>query len=617
MLELRGIDLAVLVAYFVGITAFGASFGRYTKSTKDFFMAGQRFPAWLVAFSCVATLVGSYSFVKYSAVGFSYGIASTQTYLNDWFWMPLWMLGWLPIIYFGGITSVPEYFARRFGPRTRVAAVIVLLLYLVGYIGINLYTIGVALETLLGSVVGLDTFTLAIIVAALCMVYELTGGQTSVIFTDLLQGILLLVAGLTVFFLGVAHLGGIGGFWESLPEGHGRALPGFNDDPSFNFVGIFWQDGLAGGVAFYFMNQAMLLRFLSARSVGTARRAAGVVLIVLMPLAAIAVAGAGWVGASMVSTGDLAADTPPKDVFLFVANLLCGPGLFGLVVAAMLAALMSTADTLINASSAVMVNDVYRPLRPGRPDAHYLRAARLTSLLAAGIGVMLVPVYQGFGSIYAAHGAFTAAITPPMATAILLGFLWPRFTAAAALATLVGGTALMFVSLEYSELVAPFSHGVPATPEGTLDFKFIRACFGMAASFAIAIGVTLVTRPKSAEAIAGLTIWTVRHRSSTSPAAQQRTHKVRTTAMASADPAADIDGETAIPLAAAARARLAVEAGDRVFVDDARFWLGGLRSVRGTVVEAADEGEALALPPDVMVRNRWRDGQRVVIERVD
>ena len=612
MIELRGIDAAVLVAYFVGITAFGAMFGRFTTSTRDFFLAGQRFPAWLVSFSCVATLVGSYSFVKYSAVGYSHGIPSTQTYLNDWFWMPLWMLGWLPIIYFGGITSVPEYFARRFGPATRVAATVVLLLYLVGYIGINLYTIGVALETLLRSVVGFDALTLAIIVAALCMVYEMTGGQTSVIFTDLLQGVLLLVAGLTVFFLGIAHVGGLDAFWSKLPDGHGRALPPFNDDPSFNFIGIFWQDGMAGGVAFYFMNQAMLMRFLSARSVNTARRAGGFVLLVLMPLAAVSVAGAGWIGSAMTTGGELPPDTNPKDVFLVVADLLCGPGLFGLVVAAMLAALMSTADTLINASSAVMVNDVYRPLRKGRSEAHYLRAARVTSLLAAAAGVALVPVFQGFESIYAAHGAFTAAITPPMASAILLAFLWPRFTPAGALATLIGGTALMFVSLEYSDLVAPFSHGVSATADGQVDFKFTRACFGVAVSFALGVGVTLLTRRPDADAIKGLTIWTVRQRASTSQLARQRSAKVKTTATRA--PATG-GSPTTVHLGAAARARLAVEPGDTVFVDDARAWLGGLRSVRGVVAEG--EAEGLILPADAMERNGWRDGQAVVIERVD
>ena len=70
--------------------------------------------------------------------------------------MPLFLFGWLPILYFAGILSVPESFRRRFGPRTGVAATAVLLLYLVGYIGINLFTIGRALETLFG----IDAFVL-------------------------------------------------------------------------------------------------------------------------------------------------------------------------------------------------------------------------------------------------------------------------------------------------------------------------------------------------------------------------------------------------------------------------------------------------------------------------
>ncbi len=76
---MSALDLVVVAGYFLGITAFGATFGRFTRTTRDFFLAGQRFPAWLVAFSCVATIVGSYSFIKYSAAGFRYGIASSQT----------------------------------------------------------------------------------------------------------------------------------------------------------------------------------------------------------------------------------------------------------------------------------------------------------------------------------------------------------------------------------------------------------------------------------------------------------------------------------------------------------------------------------------------------------
>ena len=501
-MTLGGLDAGILIGYFLAITVFGALFGRFTLSTRDFFLAGQRFPAWLVAFSCVATVVGSYSFIKYSAAGYKYGFASSQTYLNDWFWMPLFLFGWFPILYYARILSVPEYFRRRFDRSTGTAATLVLLLYLVGYIGINLFTIGTALETLLG----VDLFLMALVVTVLCMVYELTGGQTSVILTDFMQGVLLLVAGLIIAVLGLAHLGGLEGLFGSLGADRLRPLPAFNESPAFNFVGIFWQDGLAGGIAFYFMNQGMLMRFLSARSVGTGRRAAVIVLLVLMPLAAISVSGAGWIGASLVDSGDLPADSRPDEIFILVTRFLCVPGVFGVVMAALLAALMSTADTLINASSAVLVNDIYKPyFRPNEDGAHYLKAARWTSLMAAGAGLGLVPLYRSFDTIYEAHGAFTAAITPPMAVALLLAFVWPRFTPRAALATLIGGTALMFVSIKFPEVVTPFSHGVP--PDG--GFKYIRACYGVGVSSLIAVAVTFITTPRKSGDIEGLTIWSM------------------------------------------------------------------------------------------------------------
>ncbi|HXK66437.1 MAG TPA: sodium:solute symporter family protein, partial [Spirochaetota bacterium] len=138
------LDFAIIVCYFLFILGFGTFFGKYVKSTRDFFFGGQRFSWWLIGFSCVATTVGSYSFIKYSAVAYQYGFSSTMTYLNDWFILPLFVFIWLPIIYYSRITSIPEYFEKRFNSTTRTISVFILLVYLLGYIGINLYTIGVA-----------------------------------------------------------------------------------------------------------------------------------------------------------------------------------------------------------------------------------------------------------------------------------------------------------------------------------------------------------------------------------------------------------------------------------------------------------------------------------------
>ncbi len=590
------LDAAVVLAYFVGITLFGASFGRYARSTRDFYLAGQRLPAWLVAFSLLATTVGSYSFVKYASAGYRFGLASSQTYLNDWFWMPLFLFGWLPVAYRTGVLSVPEYFRRRFDERVGLAAAAVLLLYLVGYIGINLFTMGRALEALLG----VGAFPAALVVVALVMVYETSGGQTSVVFTDFVQGVMLLAGGLLVLALGVARLGGIGGFLEALPPGHLQPFPPFNEPPDFNFVGIFWQDAVAGGVAFYFVNQGMLLRFLSARSLAEGRKAASVALLVLLPLGAVAVSGAGWVGAALEARGVLPGGFRPDDAFLVVAKFLCRPGLLGLVLAALLAALMSTADSLINATSAVLVRDLYRPcVGRAADERHDLAAARIGSLVAGVCGLLLVPVYSSYGTVYEAHGAFIAAVTPPMAVALVLAFLWPGFTAAAALVTLLGGTALMFLSLLLPGLVSPFAHGV--TPQG---YGFMRACYGIAISAALGVATALAGRSRPVPDVERLTVWGLRDRGDSRDGPRTRV-RLRVRAVR-----ADSAGAGVALVGPDLEEALGRTEGCRVFVDDARFWYGGLRSARCRVARATEPlpGGSVGLQAEVMERNRWRDG---------
>ena len=153
--------------------------------------------------------------MKYSKVAFGYGLASSQTYLNDWFWLPLMLFGWLPILYFSRITSIPEYFERRFDARTRKLVTWLLLVYLVGYVGVNLFTMGKALNHLLGW----DIWPAAAMVASISAVYVTMGGQTSVIMTDLFQGVMLLATGAVILWLGADYLGGADLLWDHLQAG--------------------------------------------------------------------------------------------------------------------------------------------------------------------------------------------------------------------------------------------------------------------------------------------------------------------------------------------------------------------------------------------------------------
>ena len=175
----------IIFGYFALVLGFGSFFARYNKTTQDFFFSGRRFSWWLITMSIVATGVGSHSFLKYSSKAYEHGFSSTMTYMNDWFFMPMFLFGWLPIVYYTKIRSIPDYFQRRFNSGVRVLATIAILGYMIGYIAIGFLTMGKTLEPLLG----LDLYTIIFIVAIISGIYITFGGQTAVIFTDLAQGV--------------------------------------------------------------------------------------------------------------------------------------------------------------------------------------------------------------------------------------------------------------------------------------------------------------------------------------------------------------------------------------------------------------------------------------------
>ena len=103
----------------------------------------------------------------------------------------------------------------------------------------------------------------------------------------------------------------------------------------------------------------------------------------------------------------------------------------------------------------------YKPIKPKSQESDLLKVARIASISLAILGVLLVPIFQQFKSIYSAHGAFTAAITPPLVVTLLLGVFWKKFTPNAAKLTMIGGSLIIFGSILYPEWITPFAHGVP------------------------------------------------------------------------------------------------------------------------------------------------------------
>jgi SSS family solute:Na+ symporter len=652
-----GLDYVVIIAYLVLILGFGSFFGRYARTTRDFFFSGAKFSWWLIGMSMVATGVGSHSFMKYAQKGYEHGMSSSMSYMNDWFFIPFFMFGWLPIIYFSRVRSIPEYFQRRFGTTARFLAVLVILEYMIGYIGFNLYTLG----TVAHQVLDIEIWQAIVIISLVSGIYITAGGQTAVIFTDLAQGFMLLFAGLLLFVLGLDYLaldgtivGGIKTLWANLSLSERLPFAHFNEPQSFNFVGVFWQDGVAGSITFLFISQGLIMRFMAAKSVNEGRKAILFNTVFILPLSMIVVGNAGWVGNAMIDQGIIDAPKEARDIFVVVAETVCRPGVFGFVLAALSAALMSTIDTLTNATAALFIYDVYQPyIRRRASDRHYMRAARVGSACTALIGLGIGLFFMTFGAdMYKIHGMFQAFVSPPIVAAVFLGAFWKRFTSAGAIAALLGGMACIGLSKVLPEVVRPFAHGVD--PDKAGQYNYMTAFFGLLCSAVIGVVVSLLTKPKSAAAINGLWIGTMdfamrrfkgatpNHDVGAKIRAELRVSAEGTTPATTALTFAAYQGETMksgpadevsettvetgpvslpapeyaiVRISAADMARLKARAGDLLYVADARRWLGGLRSSHCRAGTPHEGGNVVLMHAEAFKAGSFVPGRRVRVEK--
>ena len=602
----------ILAFYVFFVLGAGLFFARNNKSTEDFFFGGRRFSWWIIAMSMLATGVGSHSFAKYASKGYQYGFSSTMTYMNDWFFMPLLLFGWIPIIYYMKVNSIPEYFERRFNSTVRNLSTFTMLLYLIGYIGIGL----LALASLLEPILGWEINTIIVVVAVISGLYVSLGGQTAIIFTDLIQGVVLLFAGLLLFGLGIIYLGGLDIFWNNLSITNKLPLADFNSPPDFNFVGIFWQDGVVGSVGFAFMNQAVIMRFLAARSVVHARRATMMNVLVFLPLGTLAVSNSGWIARAITNTSpDVIAETAnPNGIFTIVAGIVAGSeAVFAFLVAAVVAALMSSLDSQINASTAVAVNDVYTPLSKNPSEKTKLRISMFTSLFVTFIGIQAAFLFSKYGTIYEAHGAFHSIVTPPMVTVIFLGIFWQRFSSRAAILTFVLGAIFIYLGVLYPKLfVQPFSHGIEFIE--AKPWSYIRALYNVVACVAIGVVVTLLTKPPSNyDKIKGLTLWTIKDGPKYFKGSEVNKNAGITIKFSGSEIEVSNKEDNTVSLPKKYMNEIKGEKGDLIYISDHRWYLGGMKSTHARLGNIS-ENNKVVISQDVFDHAQFNLEKDIIIE---
>ncbi len=392
------VDTGVILAYFAVLMVMGWYFARRAKTTEQYFVAGRAYPGWLIGVSLFGAAISSITFVAYPADAFKTGYLRYVICLM----LPLgvWFTAYfiLPFFRRGKITSVFEYLEKRFGPGARVYGATVFIIAQC----IRLAMIQYLTALLIQKVTGWDATWCILIGSAVTAYYTVAGGMEAVIWTDFVQSMILTAGGVLILAAIVIKLpGGLGQLFDVAAD-HGKfGINELHDDGSLRPVpwGFALSHktvlmliivGLFQWIAEYTTNQEVVQKYCASKSTRDARRAMWICCWFCVPT---------WGYFMFVGTGlfvfynvfpdpqaqaMLTGARKAEEVLPYFVTTQLYTGVSGVVVAAVLAAAMSSMSSAMNSISAVVVTDLYkRHWFPGRDDRHYVMAAKSTTLLSA------------------------------------------------------------------------------------------------------------------------------------------------------------------------------------------------------------------------------------------
>jgi len=520
MATLSALDWSVVAGYFLILLVIVLMATRRQDTTTDYFLAGRNVGFFAIGASIFASNIGSEHIVGLAGQGASTGLAMAHYELHAWIVV---LLAWLfvPFYYQSKVFTMPEFLERRFGPRPRwILSLVSLAAYVLTKVSVTIYAGAVVFEAMLPDTFGSpqNAFWIgAIATVVLSGLYTISGGLRVVLFTDSAQAIILLIGSVALTFFGLQAIGG----WGELQTFASENVAQYTlwrplSDPEFPWLGILIASPIVG-IWYWCTDQYIVQRTLAARNLQAARRGAlwgaflkvWPVLIFLVP---------GLIGAAMSSRGMLAIPTDDTgalasdQVFPTMVTTLLPQGLRGLVVAGLMAALMSSLSSLFNSTATLFTVDVYEKLRPGRSEHHLVGVGRIATVVVVILGLVWIPIMPQIsdGGLYQYLQNVQQYIAPPITAVFLLGLFSGRINNRGA----VWGMVLGFV-LGMGKLVlqAFFGAGKLESPAvlawiGDFNFLYFSGVLFLICVVTIVVG-SLTSPPPDRTRIHGLTVATL------------------------------------------------------------------------------------------------------------
>ena len=551
------LDWAVIAAYFGALAWLSWSVIRKNEDTAtDYFLAGRNLSWWIVGSSIFASNIGSEHLVGLAGSGATDGVAMAHYELHAWC---LLVLGWVLVPFYmrSKVFTMPEFLERRFSPMNRwVLSIISLVAYVLTKIAVAIFAAGIVFSVLLPDIrIGpLDSFWIgSILMIVLTGLYTILGGLRAVAYTEALQTLVLVTGSVLVTFFGLRALGGWGelrlivgpemfNLWKPLvPEGVSgtwapvRELNAVGDvvreawyfNTNYPWLPMLFCAPIIG-LWYWCTDQYIVQRALGAPSEREARRGAifaavlkllPVFIFIIPGLICFALASSGRVPeiqqVLLDANGETIRDEAQKAFPLLVATVLPA-GVRGLVVAGLLAALMSSLAGVFNASATLFTMDFYRKLHPDVSQHRLVWIGRVATSVMVLIGLAWIPVIQGGRGLYDYLQGVQAYLGAPIAVVFFFGVFFKRLNAQGALATLITGFLLGIFRLAVD---TPVKLGLDGYENGYVYGSFLWVVNNMffqyysllifCVSVTVMVGVSYATREPDYASISGLTYGTM------------------------------------------------------------------------------------------------------------
>ncbi|MEJ2585301.1 MAG: sodium:solute symporter [Robiginitalea sp.] len=486
------LDLVVIVVYLVGIIIYGISKSK-RSSSEDYFLGGRTMTWPIVGIALFSANISSSTLVGLASDAFQ---TDVSVYNYEWYAVVIlifFSIFFLPFYLKSGVYTMPEFLERRYDSRSRYYFSFITV---VGNVLVDpaagLY-VGKIVLTLLFP--GMDSNLILVILAVAAAAYTIPGGLNSVIQTEVIQAILLIIGSCLLTYFAFEQLGGgwnamMGKLDSMLAAGEvnfdrkieaGQYIPS-NSDEVFSLVRpandkIPWWSLLSGvpllGFYFWANNQFMVQRVLGAKNLNHGRWGALFAGLLKLPVLFIMVVP-GVLGLILFNTLDISAlnyvlpdgsvcsdlaDCPNLTYPVLLFQLL-PVGVLGLVVAGLMAAMMSSVSATFNSASTLVTMDFVRQMKPEFTSKQLVRVGQITTLVLVVLAILWVPLIETVSdSLWEYLQIVIAYTSPPAVATFILGLFWKRANGTGSIVSLLTGffLAIFMILSQVNDWVAPLN----------------------------------------------------------------------------------------------------------------------------------------------------------------